>query len=178
MKEDTLLSSGSITLITGDKAYTRQRMHALIVEIALEMPVKLLIGGNRYDHYGINYAIAAATPNYEHVLDQHIFLSRAETCYQMAELLIQTKADEKPTLVLDLLTTFYDESVPDQEINQLLFEATLQLRRLSQSAPVVVSARPKEDRPRLIKVLANFVHHIERPVLPPLEPIQQYSFIE
>ena len=38
------------------------------VELALAGPVKVLIGGNRYDHYQVNYALAAATPCYEQVL--------------------------------------------------------------------------------------------------------------
>jgi len=178
MNQSYRLPTTRITLITGERAFTRQRMHALIVALALENPVRLLIGGNRYNHYGINYAIAAASPHYEQILNEHIFLSRAETCYQMVELLIQTKAAPNPTLVLDLLTTFYDESAPDREVNQLLFDAILQLRRLSQQAPVVVSAHSGQNRPRLLKALVNTADQVEYPVLPPPEPRQQYSFIE
>ena len=152
-------------------------MHTLIVQIALEGPLKLLVGGNRYDHYGINYAIAAATPHYEHILNEHIFLSRAETCYQMVELLIQTQANQTPILVLDLLTTFYDESAPDREINQLLFEAILELRRFSQQAQVVVRARPGQSRPRLLNVLENTADQVEYPPLQSPLPILQHSFI-
>jgi hypothetical protein len=166
-----------ITLVTGQRSYTHQRMHALIVELALAGPVKVLVGGNRYDHYRVNYALAAATPRYEHILDHHIQLSRAETCYQMVELLTQTQADGVPSLVLDLLTTFYDEGAPEREINQLLFEAILELRRLSRGALVVVSAHAEENRPRLLKVLENAVERIEGPQASALQPIQQQSLI-
>lgn len=174
---DELPSPHSITLVTGERGYTRQRMHTLIVQLALAGPVKLLIGGNRYNHYGVNYAIAAATPNYERILDEHIFLSRAETCYQMVELLIQTEADQTPVLVMDLLASFYDESARDREVNQLLFEAITHLRRLRKLAAVVVSAHPRDSRPRLLKVLAKAADHIETPPTQPPAPIRQHSYL-
>ena len=154
---------GSITLVTGRRGYTHQKMHTLLVELALTDPVKVLIGGNRYDHYRINYALAAATPFYEYALEHHIRLSRAETCYQMVELLTQTQADAVPCLVLDLLTTFDDESVPEREIDQLLFESILQLRRLGRRTDVTVSAHAPGKRPQLLKALEQAVNHVEGP---------------
>ena len=168
---------GHITLISDQRNFTYQKMHALIAELALDGPVKLLIGGNRYDHYGINYALAAATSCYEYILGAHIRLSRAETCYQMVELLKQTPADQTPSLVLDLLAPFHDEGVPEREINQLLFEVILELRRLSREAAVVVSAHPGENRSQLLKVLENAADRIECPSMHPLQPILQQSFI-
>jgi hypothetical protein len=151
-----------ITLISGKRNAANKKMHALIVEFALESPVRILIGGNRYDHYGINYALAAATAHYEYILDAHIRLSRAETCYQMVELLKQTPADPIPSLILDLLAPFHDESVPEREINQLLFEAILELRRLSRGAMIAVSAHAGKNRPRLLKVLENTFNQVEQ----------------
>ena len=150
-----------ISLITGHRSYTYQRMHALIVELALTGSVKIIIGGNRYDHYGINYALAVATGQYERILNGNIHLSRAETCYQVVELLHETQADQTTSLVLDMLTTFYDESVPEQEVNHLLFESISALRRLSQQAAVLISAHSKPNRPRLLKALENAVDQVE-----------------
>jgi hypothetical protein len=164
---------GNITLIAGHRGYTHQRMHALIVELALEGPVRVLIGGNRYDHYRINYALAAATPLYEYILAHHLHLSRAETCYQMVELLTQTQAGPAPCLILDLLTTFYDEGIPEREIDQLLFETILQLRRLSRGATVTVSAHAEEKRPQLLKVIENAADLVERPPAPSFQPLRQ-----
>jgi hypothetical protein len=164
---------GHTTLISGQRNSSYQRMHALIVELALADPVKVLIGGNRYDHYGINYALAAATSHYEYILDAHIRLSRAETCYQMVELLKQTPADQTPCLVLDLLAPFHDESVPEQELDQLLFEAILELRRLSQAALVTVSAHAGKNRPRLLKVLENAFDQVEQPQVFLPQPVPQ-----
>lgn len=166
-----------IKLVTGQSSYTHQRMQALIVEMALVGPVKVLIGGNRYDHYGINYALAASTSCYEYILGAHIRLSRAETCYQMVELLKQTPADQTPNLVLDLLMPFQDESVPDSEINQLLFEAILELRRLSQGAMVAVSAQEGKNRPHLLNVLEHALDRIELSAVRPFQPIPQHSYV-
>jgi hypothetical protein len=96
----------------------------------------------------------------------------------MVELLLQTQADRVPSLVLDPLKTFYDESVPEQEINQLLFEAISELRRLSQRAAVVVSAQSEQTRPRLLKALKNAVDRIEYPKALPPQLIRQHSLIE
>ena len=168
---------GHITLISDQRNFTYQKMHALIAELALDGPVKLLIGGNRYDHYGINYALAAATSCYEYILGAHIRLSRAETCYQMVELLKQTPADQTPSLVLDLLAPFHDEGVPEREINQLLFEAILELRRLSQGAMVTVSAHAGKNRPRLLKVLENTLDRVEQPWVFQPQPVPQSVLI-
>jgi hypothetical protein len=162
-KSSFVIVHSGITLISGQRNATYQRMYAQIVELTLTGPIKVLIGGNRYDHYGINYALAAATSHYEYILDSHIRLSRAETCYQMVELLKQTPADPTPSLVLDLLAPFHDESVPEREIDQLLFETILELRRLSQEAMVVVSAHVGENRPRLLKVIKNALDRVEQP---------------
>lgn len=178
MTKNSLLSIGNITLITGDRAFISHRTQQLIVSIALNTPVKLLIEGNRYDHYAINYAIASASSDYEHIMRQNIFLSRAETCYQMLELLIQTRADQKPTIILDLLASFYDEGVSDREINQLMVESIMQIRRLSQKAPVMISARPDKKRPSLFNVLKNLAHHVEYPPVPKPNPVTQYRLIE
>lgn len=178
MDQSYLLSTKSIALVTGQRGYIHQRMHILIVELALVGPVKLLIGGNRYDHYGINYALAARTSHYEHILEEHISLSRAETCYQMVELLRQTEADKTPSLVLDLLSTFHDESISEREVNQLLFEAILALRRLSQKSAVVVSTRLGGGRPQLLKALEKAADRVEYPPIEPPQPMRQYRLFE
>lgn len=149
------LRPGTITLVTGSKRSTARAMHGLVVEAALRGPVRVLLGGNRFSFYDVAYALAAETGQYEDILRSGITLSRAETCYQLVELLLETPPGSTLTLVSDLLATFYDEGVPEAEIDQLLFESLLQLRRLSRQAPVVVSAHGRDNRPRLLKALEN-----------------------
>jgi hypothetical protein len=85
--------------------------------LARRGPVTILDGGNRCNAY----TLARAAGGRPEVLGR-IFLSRAFTCYQMAALIDQTcpgvaracpgadrtTLDGSPTLVIDLLDTFYD----------------------------------------------------------------------
>jgi hypothetical protein len=57
-------------------------------------------------------------------------------------LLESTTAQALPTLVIDLLDTFYDESVNLAERLRLAKQCVIHLLRLSQQAVVIVSLRP------------------------------------
>jgi hypothetical protein len=135
-----------------------------VARLACWGPLRLLDGGNRLDVYALNLAIAralgeeAAGPRGEPALTdilERIQLARAFTCYQMAALLTDTPAEGVPTLVMDLLSTFYDENVPAVESQRLLRSCINHLSRLNRSAPVAVSARPgmPVDRPELLEFL-------------------------
>jgi len=118
----------------------------LIARLACRGPLRLLDGGNRFDVYRCNLAIARAlggqTAEVPAILD-NVRLARAFTCYQMAALLRQTPPAPRPVLVLDMLSTFYDESVPAAESRRLLGECIRDLQRLNRLAPVAISACPK-----------------------------------
>lgn len=117
----------------------------LMARLALAGPLRVLDGGNCINIYPLARALRRQTTRLEPAL-RNVRLSRAFTCYQMLALLAETPAGGPPTLVLDLLDTFYDESVPLYETRRLLELALRELRRLAAAAPLVVSARPpKED---------------------------------
>jgi hypothetical protein len=67
-------------------------------------------------------------------------LSRAFTCFQLAELIENTPSGVEPLFVLDLLATFYDESVPLRDSERLLTATLMHLKRLASEAPVIVGA--------------------------------------
>jgi len=144
---------GQIYLITGTTSYTSYRMEELTVQGALSGHVDALILGNRFNLYNIAYKLAETTTHYRHLLDSHITLSRAETCYQAVGLLSEFRENDTVTLVSDLLVTFEDESAPEKEIDELFFEGLLQLKRLATHAPVIVSAHPGRQRPHLFRAL-------------------------
>lgn len=151
----------TLTLIKGTRPFVPTVMFNLLVALALEMPVIVLIAGNRFPVYELNYEIAARSDDYEYILSHHIQLTRAETCYQVAALLGRVEATKQPILVLDLLATFNDEGVTEQEINSLFFECITNLTRLSKHGPVYVSTRIKEENTRFINVLtkkADVIH--------------------
>jgi hypothetical protein len=83
-------------------------------------------GGDRADPYDI--------------LDR-IHLSRAFTCFQLAELIENAPAGPEPLFILDLLATFYDESVPLRDSERLLATTLTHLRRLAAVGPVIVGGR-------------------------------------
>jgi hypothetical protein len=133
-------------------------MVEIIARLALRGRLLLIDGGNCFNVYGCNTAIARALGNQTAVLPailQHIQLARAFTCYQMENLLRETESQPLPTIVLDLLSTFHDESVAARESLQLLRACIAQLRRLNRLAPVAISTRPEAltHRPELLKTL-------------------------
>jgi len=68
-------------------------------------------------------------------------LSRAFTCFQLAELIENAPAGPEPLFILELLATFYDESVPLRDSQRLLATTLTHLRRLAAVGPVIVGGR-------------------------------------
>ena len=140
-------------------------MWELVARLACQGAIRLLDGGNRFDVYKCNLAVGQAlggrTGDLPAVLEP-IRLSRAFTCYQVVALLKSTPAEPVPTLVLDLLSTFYDENVSTEESLRLLQECVVHLRRLSRLAPVAVSIRPgpPESRPDLLNTMLEAASQI------------------
>ena len=112
----------------------------LAAELALDGPLRALDGGNCINIYPLARALRRRTSRLQAALG-NVRLARAFTCYQMLALLVETPASPVPTLVLDLLCTFYDESVPLPESRRLLDAAIRELLRLRAGGPLAVSVR-------------------------------------
>ena len=97
-------------------------------------------GGNRFDGYFVARMARRMSPQPEVVLGR-LRLSRAFTCYQLAQLVEEATASLSPVLILDLLSTFYDESVPLRDAERLLTKVISHLKRLAAVGPVIVGAR-------------------------------------
>jgi hypothetical protein len=97
-------------------------------------------GGNRFDGYFVARIARRMTPQPEAVLGR-LRLSRAFTCYQLAQLIEEANADRSPVLILDLLNTFYDENVPLRDVERLLGQVISHLKRLAEVGPVVIGAQ-------------------------------------
>ena len=100
----------------------------------------MLDGGNRFNAYPVAHAVRRQNQDPRAALNR-IHLSRAFTCYQVDALLTEWQPVTYPTLVFDLLATFYDESVNLPESRRLLLRVLWQLEQLSKLGPVVVSTR-------------------------------------
>ncbi len=106
--------------------------------LALQGNLRVLDAGNRFNAYPVAQAIRRQHQNPRAVLER-IRLSRAFTCYQVDVLLEEWLPQPHPTLVFDLLATFYDENVNLPESQRLLRQVIWRLQQLSKLAPVVVS---------------------------------------
>ena len=99
--------------------------------------VHVLDGGNRFN----GYLLARAARGRPEILN-HITVARAFTCYQVLALLESTPASGGPFVILDLLRTFYDESVQGGERKRLLRACITQMQRLEQGSGGLVSVHP------------------------------------
>jgi len=128
-----------IILVMGEHAASNW-MWELSAWLALQGNLRVLDAGNRFNAYPVAQAIRRQYHNPRVVLER-IRLSRAFTCYQVDVLLEEWQPLPHPTLVFDLLATFYDENVNLPESQRLLRQVIWRLQQLSKIAPVVVSTR-------------------------------------
>ena len=154
------LIAGRVGLLVGLRA-EREAMLRTAALLALRGPVRVLDGGNSFDAYRVARHVRRQTPYLAHVLD-HITVARAFTCYQVVTLFEQTPATQTPQLVLDMLSTFYDESVSMKESERLLRIVVGHLYRLRHRGPVVVSIQPphQPERYGLVHVLEEAADHV------------------
>jgi hypothetical protein len=153
-----------LSLFWGAQAPTRSLLTAATTIAAGGLPVRLFDGGNSFDGYFVaRLARQLALPSpadedhrsprdplrgaqrdpYD-ILDR-MHLSRAFTCFQLAELIENAPAGPEPLFVLDLLATFYDESVPLRDSERLLATTLAHLRRLAAVGPVIVGGREPQS---------------------------------
>lgn len=137
-----------LMLFWGAHTPTRTLLVALTALAAQGHKLRVFDGGNRFDGYFVARMARRFTsdPTANSAIDPHailnrILLSRAFTCFQMAELIENTPVSSEPLFVLDLLSTFYDESVPLRDTKRLLSITIAHLKRLASAGPVVVGAR-------------------------------------
>lgn len=117
-------------------------MLTFAARLALQTPLRVLDGGNRFNAREVARILRGLNAPDLYAALERIRLSRAFTCYQMLALLEATPVSSQPTLIIDLLDTFYDESAPLGERHRLIKSCLAYLGNLSAQAPVVVSVRP------------------------------------
>ncbi len=152
----------------------RQEMLALAAHLARRGPLRVFDGGNRFNAYSVaRHLRSLNVPHISSVLE-HIRFARAFTCYQMTALLEEASALPLPTLVIDLLNTFYDESAPLEERRRLARRCAQRLRHLAHCATVVVSLRPPQppaqDATGLQQIIEAAATKVWRQATPPISP--------
>jgi hypothetical protein len=136
--------TGSLLLLIAPRSFLREALPPFIAHLAASELIRVLDGGNCFHGYAIARALRRQTAGVQAALER-IQVARAFTCYQVLTLLSETSSGFVPTLGLELLGTFYDESVPLEERRRLLEQSLLHLQRLSQMAPVALSASSSAD---------------------------------
>ncbi len=131
-----------LLLVLGQHAVS-EKMLELVAMLSLRQRVTVLDCGNRSNMYAVARLIRPHTADPVRAMN-NIRLSRAFTCYQVLAMLeaVSGTPKENPLVILDLLATFLDEDVELKECERLLSRSILCLKKLSQFAPVIISARP------------------------------------
>ncbi len=129
-----------ISLFWGAHTPTRSLLAMLTVVAVRGQALRVFDGGNRFDGY-FTARLSRRLSAHPHAVLERIRLSRAFTCFQLAELIENSPANSEPLFVLDLLATFYDESVPLRDSERLLARTITHLKRLAAAGPVIVGAR-------------------------------------
>jgi hypothetical protein len=144
-------------------------------QLALQGPLYVLDGGNAFQGYSLARALRRQVVDIAAPL-QRVQLSRAFTCYQMAALLDQQDFAPHPILVLDFLSTFYDQGVRIADRRRLLYRCIRRLQILGRCAPVAVWIRQRttipEDALPFLDVVRSAAGQIwyppDQPALPSL----------
>ncbi len=149
----------------------------------------LIDGANAFDAYGLTRLIMKQRQD-PRVMLKRIHLSRAFTCYQLAERIasLSSSHPEQPVLSLSkeseaqskeslravylvgLLDTFYDEDVPLVEATRLLNQMLAQLQQLAgRGALIIITTKlpPVEAAARAVlvqrvKESADVVYHLSK----------------
>ena len=162
---------GRLAFLFGEEALPRA-LSLTAASLARGEPVLLLDGGNSFDAYPIARAARRHGLSPEALL-RRLFVSRAFTCHQMSALIREKLGSEfrrlgaRKAVILNLLHTFLDEDVPEEEACALLQGVVEGLQGIAQEGYSILGAEPSTQRPPLrMRALLEIVGHIPRLLTP------------
>lgn len=167
--------AGQIYLVTGPSKLTGYASQELIDRLSMRGQVYVIAGGNRYSLEYLPFLLCHQPELLESALGR-IFITRAETCYQLLDALEHTQPHQSPLVVTDILRTLSEEDIEDTEAERLLGQCLINLTRLSKNTPVLISAVEREERPQLLERLRAQVHDEVR-LLAPEDARQQPALL-
>jgi hypothetical protein len=145
---------GSIYLLQGERKVLRSVMQELVDRFAMQEPVQVIVGGNWISFDGLPMLLGEQAGSLYEIID-HISVSRAETCYQMLDTLLAIEPSPTPLIITDMLASFYEEDLTEQEVGTQLKKCLERINHLSQFAPVLVDADGNAGRPKLLALLED-----------------------
>lgn len=120
-----------------------EKITELIEALVLRGSLYLMAGSDWIPAYALARSIRRKTLHVKQVLDG-LRLARAFTCYQMRALLESAPPDKDPLLVLDVMSTFFDQDIPVETRLRVFGQCCQHLQRLAVYRPVAVLAQPKQ----------------------------------
>lgn len=141
----------------------RSRLLVAVAHLAQGSPLIVLDCGRQFD----SSIVARAARGKPEVIDR-ISVQRAFICYEAVKLLERTPAGKTPILILDFLSTFYDENVKMHTRKFLLESSLRHFQRLSQGGGLAVTIHPPSahDDFYLFQRLRSSASHVSEYALP------------
>lgn len=143
---------GLVYLFQGDSDVLHDAMQEFIDRLGMRGAVQVIVGGNRISFDHLPLILGEQIGNVYEIMDR-ILVSRAETCYQMQDVLKTLQPSLMPIVITDMLDSFYEEDLTSKEVTLLLQKCILHIQRLSETAPVVISAIGNPSRPNLLELI-------------------------
>jgi hypothetical protein len=140
MAQFPALTGGQLVVLCGGTALIAAT-HRLVVALLERGPVHLLDAGVRLQPYLLTRLIRQHTVGVADWLAR-LHLQRAFTAHQVAAALEALPTTAVPLVVLDLLASFYDDTLPLPQAQVLLQRSLTQCERLRQGAPLVLTLTP------------------------------------
>lgn len=141
----------------------REKVVELITHWVLHSGFFLIAAGDWFvDHDDARYALFRFTNAFDEILDRHLRLVRARTCFQLLDLLMEADEENNSVLILDPLHHFYNADVELSTRHRVLEQCCQYIKRLSLSNPValLVPKLDTEDHKRFFPVLAAIADEV------------------
>lgn len=118
----------------------------LVASLSVQGNINIIDGGNTIKPYEITRLIRRKTHRLKEALNQ-IHISRVFTAYQMIELLrAQQGIQGDAVIILDMLTTFWDDSLTTPEAHRLLLNCLTYLEAIKTNSPVLVTLKTSANQ--------------------------------
>ncbi len=109
--QTNLISSSNRLIVILNNTWGKQEYSRLVSILAIRGPAMIISGSDWVPGYNMVREIRRQTKNVKQVLEK-LELTRAFTCYQLLDLLVNLPEDDTPLLILDFLNTFYGSDIP------------------------------------------------------------------
>jgi hypothetical protein len=140
-------------------------MEEIMIRFALRGRVDIVTGGNWVSFDRLPLLLHEGQEAVYEILDR-IQVSRAETPYQMVDVLTWLKPSSTPLIIPDMLDAFDDDDLTEQEANLLLQKCISRIDVLRSTAPILISINTLHKRDSLVNLLEELAYmhiYVEAP---------------